>query len=77
MQPNIDEIFLKTLEEECPTVLDAINAQGDWHLADARELSMQIRMALHQCYLLGRSDERELWTQELADKWKCEYDERN
>lgn len=77
MQPNTDEIFLKTLEKNCPAVLEAITEQGDFYLANTEEFSAQIRMALHQCYLLGRNDERDMWEQKLADKWMCEYDERN
>jgi len=59
MQPKFEEILKNKLEEECPEVLDILNGpHGDWHLTDAKELFIQVTIALQEAYKLGRLHEK-------------------
>lgn len=59
MQLKSAETLAKMLDEECPEVLDIlVGPQGDWHLADAKELGIQLNKALQEAYRLGRMHEK-------------------
>lgn len=59
MQRKSAETLAKILEEDCPEILDILDQpQGDWHLADAKELQLQLAIALQEAYNLGRMHEK-------------------
>ncbi len=59
MQRKYAETLAKILEEDCPEVLDVLDGpRGDWHLSDAKELQLQLTIALQEAYKLGRMHEK-------------------
>lgn len=59
MQQNIDETLAKTIDEDCPEILSILaGPHGDWHLADAKELTVQLTIVLRNAYKLGRLHEQ-------------------